>query len=91
MEYKIDKGIPCPPRTGGNSSSGRPQKYPMETMQVGDSFHFGEYSSREMIKANNAVKRFNRKTDQKFSCRKVDFNGKLEKDGKFYIRVWRVS
>ena len=36
-EFKIDKGVPMPKRTGLGSTP----KYPWKSMKVGDSFHTG--------------------------------------------------
>ena len=33
----IEKGIPIPPK--GNNQNGRPTKYPLDEMDVGDSFY----------------------------------------------------
>ena len=63
--FTIDKNIPMPERRGGNtggSESGSRTKYPFKFMEIGDSFDFGEYSPKEMIKACNAMKSFKKVT-----------------------------
>lgn len=62
-EFKIEKGIPQPARSGGRYS-----KYPFREMKVGDSF-LAETSDASVIRSNVAV--FSRRNPgYKFSTRK---------------------
>lgn len=61
MNYKIDKGVPIPPRT-------RTTKYPFGLMEVGDSF---EVPSGDRAKIISACFHYNKRKEGRFTVRKV--------------------
>jgi hypothetical protein len=74
-DIKIEKGIPCPPRSKYNSS-----KYPWRTMEVGDSFLFPKDLNRQTC-YQSGVYHNNRHGDKRFVVRSTP-------EG---YRCWRVS
>lgn len=80
MEYKIEKNIPIPKKIG----VGRKAKdyYPLEKMQVGDSFLIRfKYTTKERLKIASRISMWQKRNGagKKFATRRVD-------EG---IRVWR--
>ena len=59
-EFKIEKGVPVPPRNGGR---GAPEKYPFSSMEVGDSFLAPE-------KAQSSTQSAGKRLGMKFTSRK---------------------
>ena len=80
--YKIEKNIPIPRSLGGGRTS--EYFYPLEKMQVGDSFliHLEKYTNKERAKIASRVAMWQKRnaTDKKFATRRVD-------EG---VRVWRT-
>lgn len=73
--YKVEKGVPLPPKGRG---PGRKTKYPLMTMEVGDSF---KVPLSKMKAARVVVSKTQRSTDRKFATR-------ILADG---FGVWRVA
>lgn len=78
MEFKIEKNIPVPEKRG----PGRSLLYPLDKMDIGDSFIAGEYTRKGMAKTWSILNGYRRRHALKFVCQKTD-------DG--FIRVWRVE
>jgi hypothetical protein len=78
VEFKIEKNIPAPE----GAKPGRPLLYPLDKMDIGDSFIAGEYTRKGMNAMCNIVNGYKRRHALKFVCGKTD-------DG--LIRVWRVE
>ena len=73
---KIDKNIPIP------SKEGRPNKYPFEVMDVGDSFELKNTTKTTVLNAANSwAKRHNKK---------VKFAIRYDKQ-KRTLRIWRTE
>lgn len=73
---KIDKGVPIPPH--GNAGS---KKYPILSMEVGDSF----FAPGKKPTANMAMSKARKTLGYRFSQRAVVENGVAG------VRVWRVE
>lgn len=80
MTIKIDKGVPVPAKYNG---LGRAPKYPLRSMDVGDSF-FVDGLDRDIVgrnKLSSACSAMGKKLGMKFCVMKVDGGA----------RVWRIS
>ena len=73
----IDKGIPV-----AKDTRGKPRKYPMEDLEVGDSF-FAE--GRKSGDIGPVLARARKSTGRKFTSRTVTENGVIG------TRVWRIE
>jgi hypothetical protein len=73
---EIQNNLPIPPRRG------RPVKYPLDLMQVGDSF-FVATQVRSTL--SNSINRCRKKLGSSFTVRTVEENGVRG------LRVWRVA
>lgn len=79
---KIEKNIPVPDSAKAN---GRPKIYPLDKMEVGDSFLAdGKCADNSLCKAMNAARRYGKRHGMKFSGRKDP-----DQPGK--VRIWRVA
>ena len=75
--YTIEKGIPIPAPAGG-----RPAVYPLEGMDVGDSFFIPLPEGKKPQGTQSGVARAARRfADKTFSSRKVEGG----------IRIWRTA
>lgn len=75
---EILKGVPIPTRSGG----GRPRKYPLAEMQVGDCF-FVERTW--LTRIQGAVQAYSAKHGVRFSVRQT------EHEGEPVVGCWRIS
>ena len=79
MTYKIEQTVP-PPLT---NEQGRPVKYPLREMKVGDSFRFPwDAALRSAIRSN---------AFQKFGKTRTYTTKMVEEDGQRWFRIWRVK
>ena len=77
-DFKIEKNVPIPPRSGGRNGS----KYPFRKMQVGDST-FVEGKPSKIASALQAASK---------ALPKVSFTSRATtEDGKDGVRVWRQA
>lgn len=73
---KVDRNIPIPPKEG------RPNKYPFESMKIGDSFEVRDVPKTTVLNAANSwAKRHNKK---------VKFEIRYDKE-KRILRIWRTK
>lgn len=72
----IDKDVPVPPPI---PSPGRPAKYPLHLMEVGDSFLVPSPSKYLSCLVSRANKRF---APRRFASRRLEDGG---------LRVWRIA
>lgn len=75
-ELKIDKDVPIPASDPG----GRPEKYPWQKMEVGDSFLI-PLESMKHKSAINLAYQAGQRTGRKFSGRRIEGG----------TRVWRIA
>ncbi len=73
-KIKIDKNIPIPSPRGGSASM-----YPLDTMEIGDSFFIGGVESR--LLQIRIMGKAQTKNPKKFTTRTVDGG----------IRCWRIA
>ena len=73
--WKVEKNMPMPPRLNGH----RPRLYPLDRMEVGDSFAFEEWL-RQRISASTSS--YDKKTGAVFTIRRVSDE---------YCRCWRLK
>jgi hypothetical protein len=79
MRYEIEKDVPIPERT---ERRGRPRKYPLDKLEVGDSFKF---PSEEWASLRSCIRFYKRKnTNTQF----VIFRVKEEEN---MMRCWRIK
>lgn len=71
-KFPVERGIPLPKRTGG-----RPQKYPWNEMQVGDSFFVPDGKIKMLSAATNFRTQI---SGHRYTLRSVEGG----------VRVWRV-
>lgn len=71
--YQVEKKIPIPVKRGGNEP-----KYPLRTMNVGESVFIGDSPYKAVAQA---VQYCQRKTKRRFTVRSVDGG----------VRVWRTK
>lgn len=78
MSITIDSNIPIPTARGGN---GRPAKYPIASMKVGDSFAFPKKSASCV---RQSASQFRRRTqpDWRFITRSISATE---------CRIWRIA
>jgi hypothetical protein len=75
-KYKIDKGVPIPPRKSANA------KYPFREMEVGDSFHVAGNSQLLLKRMRSACSWAQSKyPETKYTVRTTDTG----------VRVWRKA
>jgi len=74
--FEIEKGIPVPVVKRGGP--GRPSIFPLEQMQVGDSF----LATTNLSSLKPALWKYSKKTGVKFQSKGVPGEG---------IRVWRIA
>lgn len=77
-QEKIEKNLPVP-----EVKTGRPPKYPFNTMQAGDSVFIegATTKSKEYV----AAMAYNRRSDKQFCARTVEENGVKG------LRIWRTE
>lgn len=83
MSHEIENGIPIP-----NKKPGRPPKWPLEAMEVGDSFAVRADKVRDVQSKLVWTIHYLRKTrgwDRKYVTRTVKENGRK------MVRCWRVA
>jgi len=82
VTFEIEKGIPVPPKW-----SGLTRKYPLDTMEIGDSF----YVKATEYETNNTVRQRLKSSIRAF-CLRCDqpkaFETRVVGDG---VRVWRIA
>ena len=78
----IDKGIPIPPRRTGP----RTFEYPINEMEVGDSFAVPEAETRSQTISTRVGSHNQDHKETKFVCRKLTNDA-----GEAYTRVWRAE
>jgi len=70
MSHEIEKGVPVPSRWIN-------EKYPLDDMEVGDSF----FTNSPAVKVRPAVTHYGRRNGRKYVTRSMDGG----------LRVWRVE
>lgn len=75
MPYEVEAGVAMPSRIAT-------RKYPLEHMEVGDSFDAGEADAKTKSRIGSAVYTYGKKHGLSFSIRQTT-------DG--HLRVWRVG
>jgi hypothetical protein len=78
VTYKIEKGIPLPPPANGRPQS-KPNSYPWDDMEVGDSFFVHDPQKVNSVKVS--AHNMNSRSKRKFTTRILDGG----------IRVWRIE
>lgn len=87
-QFKIDKGIPIPPIVTRGGGLGRPgamngkSKYPLDGMQVGDSFKVPDAKGTAISSAVQTAR------SRTLKLKKMKFAIRTVKGG---VRVWRVK
>lgn len=84
MTLKIEKGIPVPPHRRG--SRNRPSKYPLELLEVGDSFFVPGADERERAQAMSSIA--SRWKRGKFVGGPKRFTTRVVEGG---VRCWRLA
>lgn len=80
-EFMIEKGIPIPPDYRATKGRGRPARYPLADLEVGESFMVeGDSDERDRLK--NAAAHAGRRQGKQFSVRTIE-------PGQY--RCWRVA
>lgn len=74
--FQIESGVSIPSRVSSK------RKYPLDKMEVGDSFDVGEADPKTKSRIGSAVYSYGKKHNAHFSIRQTE-NGRL--------RVWRVG
>ena len=77
MSFEVDRGIPLPPRL---QAGGRVLKYPLDRMEVGDSFFCLTPRVRESCSS------YGKRAGRRFTVRKWK-----QDDGTNGFRVWRTA
>jgi hypothetical protein len=75
-KIKIEKNIPL-------IEKGNKEKYPLKSMEIGDSFIMGDYSRENMQRMNGSISAYRKKHAplSRFATRRIDNQ----------IRVWRIA
>lgn len=73
--WKVEKNIPLTPRNNGH----RPRLYPLDRMEIGDSFTFEEWR-RQRVSASASG--YAKETGARFTIRRVSDE---------YCRCWRLK